>query len=71
MAVGAVVADEQGEVEPQETCRVANDKVRVCDRRKQRGKDSSLAGADDAKAAGAAAGEVEPAKKPARAAGGK
>jgi hypothetical protein len=36
---------------------------------KQRGKDTSFASADDAKAAGATTGEAEPAKKPARTAG--
>ena len=60
-----------GQVEPQEAYLKATDKVGVIHMLKQRGKDISFASADDAKAAGAAAGEVEPAKKPARAAGGK
>ncbi len=62
---------DSGQVEPQEAYLKATDKVGVIHMLKQRGKDISFASADDAKAAGAAAGEVEPAKKPARAAGGK
>jgi twitching motility protein PilT len=61
---------DSGQVEPQEAYLKATDKVGVIHMLKQRGKDISFASADDAKAAGAAAGE-EPAKKPARAAGGK
>ncbi len=62
---------DSGQVEPQEAYLKATDKVGVIHMLKQRGKDISFASADDAKAAGAAAGEAEPAKKPARAAGGK
>jgi twitching motility protein PilT len=62
---------DSGQVEPQEAYLKATDKVGVIHMLKQRGKDISFASADDAKAAGAAAGEVEPGKKPARAAGGK
>ena len=62
---------DSGQVEPQEAYLKATDKVGVIHMLKQRGKDISFASADDAKAAGAAAGEVEPAKKPVRAAGGK
>jgi twitching motility protein PilT len=61
---------DSGQVEPQEAYLKATDKVGVIHMLKQRGKDISFASADDAKAAGAAVGE-EPAKKPARAAGGK
>ena len=62
---------DSGQVEPQEAYLKATDKVGVIHMLKQRGKDVSFASADDAKAAGVAAGEAEPAKKPARAAGGK
>jgi len=61
---------DSGQVEPQEAYLKATDKVGVIHMLKQRGKDVSFASADDAKAAGVAA-EAEPAKKPARAAGGK
>ncbi|HMJ19870.1 MAG TPA: type IV pilus twitching motility protein PilT [Gemmatimonadaceae bacterium] len=61
---------DSGQVEPQEAYLKATDKVGVIHMLKQRGKDISFASADDAKAAGATAGE-EPAKKPARAAGAK
>jgi twitching motility protein PilT len=62
---------DSGQVEPQEAYLKATDKVGVIHMLKQRGKDISFASADDAKAAGAAAGEVEPGKKPARAPGSK
>ena len=62
---------DSGQVEPQEAYLKATDKVGVIHMLKQRGKDVSFASADDAKAAGVVAGEAEPAKKPARAAGGK
>jgi twitching motility protein PilT len=62
---------DSGQVEPQEAYLKATDKVGVIHMLKQRGKDTSFASADDAKAAGAATGEAEPGKKPARAAGGK
>ena len=62
---------DSGQVEPQEAYLKATDKVGIIHMLKQRGKDVSFASVEDAKAAGAAAGEVEPAKKPARAAGGK
>jgi twitching motility protein PilT len=62
---------DSGQVEPQEAYLKATDKVGVIHMLKQRGKDVSFASADDAKAAGAVAGEVEPAKKPARSAAGK
>ena len=60
---------DSGQVEPQEAYLKATDKVGVIHMLKQRGKDVSFASADDAKAAGAVAGEAEPTKKPARAAG--
>jgi twitching motility protein PilT len=62
---------DSGQVEPQEAYLKATDKVGVIHMLKQRGKDTSFASADDAKAAGATTGEAEPAKKPARTAGGK
>ena len=61
---------DSGQVEPQEAYLKATDKVGIIHMLKQRGKDTSFASADDAKAAGAT-GEVEPAKKPARAPAGK
>jgi twitching motility protein PilT len=62
---------DSGQVEPQEAYLKATDKVGVIHMLKQRGKDISFASVDDAKAAGVVPGEAEPAKKPARAAGGK
>jgi twitching motility protein PilT len=59
---------DSGQVEPQEAYLKATDKVGVIHMLKQRGKDTSFASADDAKAAGGTA-EAEPAKKPARAPG--
>jgi twitching motility protein PilT len=61
---------DSGQVEPHEAYLKATDKVGVIHMLKQRGKDTSFASADDAKAAGGAA-EVEPGKKPTRSAGGK
>jgi twitching motility protein PilT len=57
---------DSNQVEPQEAYLKATDKVGIIHMLKQRGKDVSFASVEDAKAAGAAAGEVEPAKKPAR-----